>query len=112
MAVLIATTILIGSILGMIIILFRKIPVLLELPQYPPLPSIGWPKRILNKFKKLWLAKFSSFKKILEKTLLKVKILNLKIENKTTSLLQKLREKSKKEKEEDNFWDEIKKALE
>lgn len=114
MAELIAIIILIGSLLGVVGILRSKIPVLAELPELPA-EKTGWgaifPKLkekiiTLNPFKSF------SFEIFLQKILSKIRILTLKTENKTAGWLKILREKSqqKKEKENDSYWEEIKKT--
>ena len=104
-----------GSLLGTAVIIFRKIPALVELPEMPSkfdLKDISVKLKekiiILNPFKN-----FSS-EVFLQKILSKIRILALKIENKIANYLQRLREKSqkKKSKENDNYWEEIKKSTE
>jgi len=113
MAEIFATIILFGSLLGMGTILFRKIPLLSELPEVPvrfnlkrTLLKLKEKIKILNPFKD-----FSS-EVFLQKILSKIRILALKIENKIANYLQKLREKSqkKKAKENDHYWKELKKS--
>lgn len=71
----------------------------------------GEPFCLLDKIKNIsWIKNFS-FDKILQKVLSKIRVLFLKIENKTASCLEKLRENSKKRKlaeKEDNYWDKVK----
>lgn len=109
----VAIIILGGSLFGMGVILFRKIPVLAELPDVLPQKEEGKlflklkeKIKILNPFKKF------SFEIFLQKLLSKIRILTLKTENKTFNWLQKLREKSQKKKfkENDNYWEELKKS--
>ena len=109
---LIAIIILIGSILGILIILLRKIPALVELPEVVGRPQKG------NLGLKLKKKVGSVFPKeiILQKTLSRFRILMLKIEKKTDDLLQKLRKKSKeKQKTNDNDkeeWQDLKGLIE
>ena len=112
MAELIATIILFGGLVGMGVILFRKIPVLAQLPEVPT--SFGFKikiQRIAEKIKNSKYFKTPLFEILLQKVLSKVRILTLKIENKTGSLLQKLREKSQKKKENDQYWRKLKKSI-
>ena len=102
------------SIVGMGIILIKKIPVLAEL-------SVDNDYSFLNKKKRVLLKKINSVvnKKrkifsgeiILQKILSKIRITSLKIENKTNSWLYKLRRKSLRKKESklsDEYWEKIK----
>ena len=113
MVELFATIILFGSLLGIGMILFRKIPDLIELPEAPT--RFNFKKTLLNfkgKIKVLNPLKNFSSEVFLQKILSKIRILALKIENKIANYLQKLREKSqkKKAKENDNYWKELKKS--
>lgn len=113
MGELIAIICLIFSLTGIGVILFRKIPILVELPEV-----IERPKKenliftLKKKIKEIDPFKDFSYDIFLQKLLTRIKILTLKTENKTSTLLQKLREKqkSKKIEEDDNYWDEIKKS--
>lgn len=107
---LIALIILIFSLVGMGIILFRKIPLLLELPETLP-SQFSW-RNLLLKIKNSTILKGFSIETLLQKILSKIRILTLKTDSKTSSLLQKLRERSQKKKfsENDNYWKEIKKS--
>jgi hypothetical protein len=110
MAELIALIVLICSLIGIGIILFRKIPLLLELPETIP-SSFNW-QNLFFKIKNLNPFKGISIEILLQKILSKIRILTLKTDNKTSSWLQKLREKSQKKKiqENDNYWQELKKS--
>ena len=113
---LIATIILVGSLLGMAVILFRKIPVLVKLPDYNSsntlvsLP-VKWCKNLKEKIKNISVFKSFSSEIFLQKILSKIRVLSLRVENKIASRLQKLREKALKKKnlENDNYWEELKK---
>jgi hypothetical protein len=109
-----AVIILFGSFLGMGAIMFRKIPALVELPEIPA-AIINWKGiflKLKEKIKILNPFKSFSHEVFLQKILSKIRILSLKSENKTGSWLQRLREKSQKNKfeENDNYWEEIKKS--
>lgn len=113
MAELIAIIILISSIFGILVILFRKIPVLVNLP----IPEKGMGRESLflelkNKIKSNFSLKSLSLEFFLQKLLSKIRILTLKTENKTANWLQRLREKShnKEEIKNDNYWEKIKKS--
>jgi CRISPR/Cas system CSM-associated protein Csm4 (group 5 of RAMP superfamily) len=110
MSNLIAIIILLVGFFGMGIIFFWKIPVLIELPQ----ESVFQETLILKlkkKIKNISFIKSFSFEKFLQIILSKIRISALIIEKKTGIHLQNLREKAKKEKEKenDNYWEEIKK---
>lgn len=106
---LIAATILIGSALGMFVILFRKIPILVGLPKTAERPLLNdlWQKS-KEKIKNLPPLKSFSSDVFIQKILSKTRILTLRIENKIANYLQKLREKAQK-KHNDSYWQELKK---
>lgn len=108
---LIITIILIGSILGMAMIIYRKIPVLVELPEIVEGKiKENFLLRLKNKILSFSPLKNFSFEIFLQKIISKVRILTLKIESKTAYWLQQLREKSQKKKslEKDNYWQKLK----
>lgn len=106
---LISKIILMGSIFGMGLILFQKIPVLVKLPSEiqkdeQPLFSV-----LINKIKFHRSIKDISLENVLQKILFRIRILILKMENKISFWLQKLRKKSQKKKaiKDDNYWQEL-----
>ncbi len=113
MTELIFSLILIGSIAGMGVIVFRKMPILTNLPEDSP--SDSFKPQLKGLYKEIknipGLRSFSS-EAFLRKTLSKIRLLSLKTDNKTSSWLQKLKERSQKEKieENDNYWQELKKT--
>jgi len=113
MITLIASVILVCSLIGMGIIAFGKIPILVELSvSQEPIKKekiISWLKK---KVEDREFLKDFSYETFLHKSLFKIKILVLKTENKISTLLQKLKEKQQKRKivGEDNYWEEIKKS--
>jgi hypothetical protein len=111
---LVAVIILFGSLSGMGVIVFRKITFLVGLPEIPA-AGINWGSNFLKLKEKIKILNpFKSFSQevFLQKILSKIRILSLKSENKTGNWLQRLREKSQKNKfqEDDNYWEEIKKS--
>ncbi len=107
---LITTIILICSLFGIGIIFFSKIPILIELPKAQSESFFEvFLKNLKNKTKNHPF-KSSSFEAFLQKPLSRLRVLTLKIENKISTLLQELREKSKikKKREDDDYWKEIK----
>jgi len=106
-----AIIILFIGLIGMGIIMMRKIPVLTELSA----EKIGRPRvleGIKKKVKKSNLLKVFSGEVLLQKTLSKIRVLTLKTDNKTSAWLSKLRQKSIKKKEgfSDDYWKKIKKG--
>lgn len=106
----IAKITLVASVIGVGAILFRKIPVLLTLPE-----TFEQGESFISKFKKGFEKnnpfKDFSYEIFLEKVLRKIRILTLKTDNKTFDWLNKLREKVQKKKieENDNYWKKIRK---
>lgn len=102
-----------GSLIGIGIILIRKIPILEELPEVSTEFNLKeFFSNIEERIKISSRLKTFSFEIFLQKILCRIKVLTLKTENKTSYWIQKLRERSqkKKEKANDNYWQEIKKS--
>lgn len=109
----VATIILFSGLIGMGTILFRKIPVLVQLPETPA--GLGLKlkiQKIVGKIKSFKFFKIPSFDILLQKILSKIRILTLKIERKISTWLQKMREKSQKKEENDQYWQKIKESIE
>ena len=122
-----ATIILICSLLGVGVIVWRKIPFLVKLPE--DLSEKGEPisLKLKQKTEELSPLKNFSYEIFLQKFISRIRILILKTDKQTFNWLQKLREKSKKRTissqsvdwqkqearknklDEDNYWEEIKK---
>ena len=112
MATFIAIIILLACLLGMGKLAFRKIPLLLKLPEVLEIPEeekLAF--RLRKKIQERSFIQDFSYEIFLQKVLSKIRILTLKTDNKASLWLQKLREKSKKKKinENDNYWEEIRK---
>ncbi len=108
----IAKIILFGSTCGMAIILFRKIPVLAELPEKPEQPlSIKNSFFDLEEKIKVSFIKSLSFEKLLQKLLLRFKFLALKTDKLTSKWIASLRSRSIKKRNNltDGYWEKIKK---
>ena len=110
MTELILTMVLGGSAIGLTVIFFRKIPVLVELPETP----IKFPKiteiitEIIRNFPGI---RNFSYEFYLQKILSKIRILTLKTDSKTSAWLEKLRQKNNQKNNHNNhYWDELKKA--
>lgn len=107
-----AFAIFLGSFIGIIVILFRKIPFLAELPEQ----KIRRQLKFFNILKKgignNSFLKTISLETFLQKILSKIRVLTLKMESKIGFWLQRLREKSQKKKikEKDNYWEKIRKT--
>jgi len=92
-----------------LIIVFRKIPQILALPETSP-SYFNW-RDILKKIKIFNPFKGLSFEMILQKILSRVRVLSLKTENKSYNWLKRLRMKAKIRKNLDaNYWKEIEKS--
>ena len=120
---LILTIILIGSLAGIGVIMAKKLPVLSNLPAVSSEPQASTTPSAV----KLWLAnraknmpllgnwfKDFSYQMFLQKLLSKIRVMTLKLENKTGNYLAKLREQEKQKIEEaasDNYWNDLKKII-
>jgi len=107
---LIATIILICSLLGMGAIIFRKIPVLVELPEVLLEKGEPFSLKLKKKIKEFNPFKKFSYELFLQKLISRIRTLTLKTDSQTFNWLQKLKERAKKKKlENDNYWEELKK---
>lgn len=106
----VAKIILVFSFIGLWVIIFRKIPILVELPQ--TIEKESFIVKLRGRIRNIPFFKSFSYEIFLQKILSKIRILTLKTENKTFHWLQKLREKTKKKKEQENdhYWEEIKRS--
>jgi len=111
---LITQIILILSFFGMVVLVFRKIPALIESPDVSSKKELRskFLIKIKDRIKSSRYFKLDFFEFFLQKILSKIRILSLKIENKMADWLKRLRERSQKKKikSEDNFWEELKKS--
>ena len=99
------------SFIALGVIIFRKIPCLLQLPETAPAQT-DW-QSFVSRIKTQKPFNDFSFEILLHKILSKVRILTLKTDNKTSNWLQGLREKSQKKKkfgEDDNYWENVRKS--
>jgi hypothetical protein len=101
----------ISSFLGMVVILFPKIPVLAGLPE-DKTPQNSLTLRIKQAVKKLPGSDKFDYEMYLQKLLSKVRVLTMKTENKTGNWLERLRQKAIKKNgsHTDNYWQELKKT--
>ncbi|MGB9743195.1 MAG: hypothetical protein ACPLW9_00545 [Minisyncoccales bacterium] len=98
---LVALIIFISSFLGLVFIVYRQLPILVQLP-VATTSFLNWRERWL-KIKTWPFWKNFSLEKILQKILSKIRILTLKIDHKIANCLQRLRERIKKKKTEENL---------
>ena len=96
-----------ASLSGVIIILLRKIPALLRIPI--PQNTLSKSRVLINKVKAVNPWKNFSYKKSLAKLLLRFKIINLKLENKTSHWIENLRSGSKKKESDfpEQYWQKL-----
>jgi len=119
---LITIIILLGSLIGMGVILYRKIPDLRKLEDFKKEQISN--KSILNPGLEIERRRFLKpdfsldstqhrFENLLQKLLLKIKVLTMKIENRISGHLQKLRERAQQRKKvnEDEYWQKLKKSI-
>jgi len=107
----IASLILFSSLIGMGVILFRKIPILAGLPETSTKFNLKEKAlKIKEKIKNLVPFEDFSNEMFLQKVLSKIRILTLKTESKTANWLESLRQRSirKKNNVSDNYWQELK----
>ena len=103
-------TVLLGSFIGMGVIIWRKIPALAELSEEAKAPGENLLLRLKNKIGSISVIKDFNFLAFLQKILSKSRVLTLKTENKIGSWLQKLRERSQKPNnfQSNSYWQELK----
>jgi len=107
----IAEVILVSSSIGLGGIIFKKIPALSVLSE-KELKEEVQKSKLMERLRKVKIFRNFSYEKFLQKLLTKVRILSLKTDNKTSNWLKKLKNNTQRKKitEDDNYWDEIKKA--
>jgi hypothetical protein len=112
MAELILAILTIVGFTGIIFITFRKIPVLLSLPQQPTkIEGDPLVVKIKKQVGNLPGSEIFDYEVPLQKVLSKIRILTLKTEQKTGTWLEKLRQKSTQKKSgRDDYWEELKKS--
>ncbi len=107
----IAEVILVSSSIGLGGIIFKKIPALSALSE-KELKEEVQKSKLMERLRKVKIFRNFSYEKFLQKLLTKVRILSLKTDKKTSNWLKKLKNNTQRKKitEDDNYWDEIKKA--
>ena len=108
----ISYSVLVFSLVGIIFFIYRKIPVLVSLPDVSSEKDSGKPSFFRKAFEKINPLKDFSSELFLQKILSTIRVLSLKTDHKTFNWLQNLRQNSQKNKLKDNekYWDEIKKS--
>ena len=112
MMVSIAQVVLITSFFSMAAILIWKIPVLKELKvnKKTRVRSFLTPRERIKKtlfLKNQRFFKLDFWNIFLQRILSKIKVLSLRIEAKSSRLLEKMREKTKKGKESEKYWEKV-----
>jgi hypothetical protein len=100
-----------GSFLGMGVMVYRKIPVLINLPE-PKVKEKRFFQKLKEKILKHYPLKNFSLNVFLQKILVKARILSLKLDYKLFNLIKKLRTKDQEKKEKvDDYWERLKKEI-
>ena len=104
---LISIIVLIVSFLGMAFLVTRKIPKIVELPDNPNfIPGKELSDRLKKKTKDVIKKRHFNIQIFLQKTLSRIRILILKLDNKVAKLSQKLKQKTRETKESIDFEEE------
>lgn len=99
-----------GSLGGMIFLIFLKRNLIFTLP--PLKIEIKKKLQKISQRAKLKIRTSSSFfQLLLQKILMKLRLLSLKLDTKLFNLIQKLKQKSIKNPSNDEYWEKIKKEL-
>ncbi|MFW6282737.1 MAG: hypothetical protein ACOC1P_01630 [Minisyncoccales bacterium] len=101
------------SLIGLTVLVFKKIPVLNELPVETNKNKNDHIINLKKKVVKMNPLKNFSSEIILQKVLSKIRVTNLKIENKTSKSLSNLRRNYKKKqnlRKGDNYWQQVRNA--
>ncbi|MFH1820424.1 MAG: hypothetical protein ABH805_00660 [Candidatus Nealsonbacteria bacterium] len=100
------------GLLGTIVILLRKAPLLSAMPESNEALSKILGSKIKEGSKNIPGVKDFSYEPYLHKALSKVRVFSLKTDRKTSALLDNLRQRNqqKRSSTRDNYWEELKKA--
>lgn len=98
------------SLVGMGVIIRRRLPDIALLPETAPAPFSL--REALTKIKNTSPLKKVSLEMVLQRMLSKTRVLILKTDNKTSNWLQRLRERSQKNKfgEDDTYWKDVRRS--
>ena len=113
MVLFIVKIILLISFVGLLIIIFRKVPHILALPiKEADASKISSLSQLKNKLKNSVSVDSVSIENLLQKILSKARVFTMKTENKTATWLESLRQRSKNKNEvhDDKYWEGIKKS--
>jgi len=100
----IALAIMIFSFLGMIVMVARKIPVIVELPNNPNfIPGVQFKERLGREARDIFKKRYFEIQLFAQKMLSRIRIFILRLDNKIFDLNLKLKERSKKTKEDIDF---------
>ncbi len=111
---LIAIIILLASAIGLVFIIFRKIPTLVQLSESGEEPALGLWTKLIEKIKNFPPLKSFSSEIFIQKILSRVRVLAMRAESKIGLHLQKRRENSQKKNDlqDDNYWQDLTKPKE
>ena len=101
------------SFTGLVVFVWRKIPLLLTLPSVSLGEKASFVSRLKGKIAEINPLRNFSYLVVLQKILSYLRILALKLENKTTAWLQLVRQKLKEKKmaESDDYWKKLKHSV-
>ncbi|MDP2926955.1 MAG: hypothetical protein Q8N65_02375 [bacterium] len=113
----IAKIVLVGSLIGMLVIFFRKVPLLADMPKTTSVfekRGNAWLilfRKLKEKLKNLPFLKDFSSEIFLQKILSSFRVFALRLENKTAQWLEILRKRSREnktpEKKDDKYWEAL-----
>ena len=109
---LIFTIVLLISLIGVGVILFRRMPDLVSLPEQPILLQKVVIFKIKQGVRRLPGIRGFSYEIYLQKVLSRIRVLTLKTDSKTSGWLERLRQRQTKNNgsNNDKYWEELKKA--
>lgn len=101
------------SFIGIIFFIFKKIDKIAALPEKDSIfeKIKEYSKDKIADFKKHLKEKSNSWENSLHKLLFRIRIIFLKADNKTMDLIKKLKQRSEKRKNVDDYWKEIKTSI-
>lgn len=100
------------SFLGLLFFIYKKMPVLVGLPEREFLPIKKIREDVEENLKVSLKQRMHNFEISLQKNLQKSRVFFLKADNKATDLIRKLRERSDKRKiEHEDYWKDLKFTL-
>lgn len=102
----------VGSFLGLVFFIYRKVPVLAGLPEREIFPIKKIRKEVQENLKMTLKERLHVFETSLQKTLQKSRIFFLRADNRTMDLIKKLRERSDKRKIDfEDHWKDLRFTL-